>query len=63
LDKIIENVIMLTSRNCTRPSSPSSETQAYAASLWRNSWHKVISSLRKSEPIFVLGSTVLRWSN
>lgn len=29
--------VLLTSRNCTRPSSPSSATQAYAASLWRNS--------------------------
>lgn len=47
----------LTSRNWTKPSSPSSETQAYAASLCRKSWHKVISSLRNNDPIF----SVVNW--
>lgn len=44
---------ILTSRNCTSPNSPSSDTQAYAASLCRKSWHKVISSLLNNEPILI----------
>jgi len=41
----------LTSLNWTRPSSPSSEIHAYAASACRKSWHSAISSLLYSEPI------------
>lgn len=43
---------LLTSRNCTSPNSPSSDTHAYAASLCRKSWHNVISSLLNNDPIF-----------
>lgn len=35
-----------TSRNCTRPNSPSSATHVYAASVCRNNCAKHISSLR-----------------
>lgn len=41
----------LTSLNCTLPSSPSSRTVAYAASLCRNSCASVISSDRNMLPI------------
>ena len=49
---MIHMVALLTSRNCTSPSSPSSDTHAYAASLCRKSWHNVISSLLNNDPIF-----------
>lgn len=49
---MIHMAVLLTSRNCTSPNSPSSDTHAYAASLCRKSWHNVISSLLNNDPIF-----------
>lgn len=43
--------MVLTSLNWTKPSSPSSDTHAYAASLCKNNWHRAISSLRNNEPM------------
>ena len=51
---LIRCLIKLTSLNCTRPSSPSSDTHAYAASDCKNSWHSVISSLRNKLPILAV---------
>lgn len=52
--------IELTSRNWTIPSSPSSLTQQYAASDWRKTWAKVISSLRKISAMAAAGLPTLQ---